>query len=228
MLLKLQSALAAAGVNLPHWEWVEGSDTNIHVAILSRFELAARRSHTNESYVLGTRRFQVCRGFAEVDIKIGSNDVFTLIAAHLKSRLPSLLADESEMREKEAQVLRKLVDARLAETPGRGLVVVGDFNDRKDSPVLKTLLGLGKTALFDPRPSEHDPSRPQLQSPDPKGRTVDWTYYYPKEDVYSRIDYILMNSEMKRRWVASESFVLEMPGWGVASDHRPVVCAFSY
>ena len=224
-LFELQSTLAGAGLKLPYWECVNGADTNIHVVILSRFELIARRPHTNESYLLGARRFRVSRGIAEVDVRVNRDNYFTLMATHLKSRNPSFKADESEMREQEALVVRQLVDARMAAAPGVGLVVAGDFNDRRDSAAVKSILGRGQNRLFDTHPPERCGSCPQNGAADAKGRTVAWTYYYSKEDTYMRIDYILVNSALKRRWVASESYVLSLPGWGVASDHRPVVCA---
>ena len=42
-LLQLRAALAAGGLSYPHWEHVRGHDTNIHVALLSRFPITARR-----------------------------------------------------------------------------------------------------------------------------------------------------------------------------------------
>lgn len=185
-LLELQFALERAGIKLPYWELVSGADTNIHVAVLSRLEITARWPHTNESYVLGTRKFRVSRGIVEVDLKVDQDRRFTLIAAHLKSRSPSFKADEAEMREQEALIFRQLVDARLAAAPEIGLVVLGDFNDRRDSPAVKTVIGRGTGALFDTHPPERNPSCPQAESADPKGRKVAWTYYYGREDTLLR------------------------------------------
>src|SRR5438105_8597817 len=42
-LNELRGALKEAGLDLPHWEIVSGFDTNVHVAILSRFSFTARR-----------------------------------------------------------------------------------------------------------------------------------------------------------------------------------------
>ena len=69
-LLELQAALKAAGLDLPYWDQVAGYDTNIHVSVLSRFPIVARRPHTNESFLLDGRRLQVSRGFAEMDIQV--------------------------------------------------------------------------------------------------------------------------------------------------------------
>ena len=48
----LVGPLDADGLSYPHWEWVSGADTNIHVAVLSRFPILARRPHTNDLRVL--------------------------------------------------------------------------------------------------------------------------------------------------------------------------------
>ncbi len=95
-LQELRSSLKAEGVNYPYWEFVTGWDTNIHVTVLSKFPIVARRPHTNENFLLSGRRFRVSRGFADVDIQVNSNYTFTLMAAHLKSKRPVPEADEAE------------------------------------------------------------------------------------------------------------------------------------
>src|SRR5207247_10640950 len=111
-LLELRSFLRAEGLNYPHWSHVAGFDTNIHVAVLSRFPFSACRPHTNEGFLLNGRRFRVSRGFAEVDVQVNAEYKFTLIAAHLKSRREVPQADEADLREQEAAVLREIIEDR--------------------------------------------------------------------------------------------------------------------
>jgi hypothetical protein len=85
-LLELRDSLKKEGLDLPHYEHVTGFDTNIHVCLLSKFPIVARRSHTNANFLLNGKRFQVSRGFSEVDIKVNDQYQFTLLGAHLKSR----------------------------------------------------------------------------------------------------------------------------------------------
>ena len=106
-LLELRASLKADGLDFPFWEHVSGADTNIHVAVLSRLPIVARQPHTNDLFLLDGRQFRVERGFAEVDIQAATNFTFTLIAAHLKSRLPVPGADEAEERLAEAKVLAR-------------------------------------------------------------------------------------------------------------------------
>jgi endonuclease/exonuclease/phosphatase family metal-dependent hydrolase len=225
-LLELRASLKTEGLDFPYWEHVSGFDTNIHVAVLSRFPIIARRPHTNDNFLLDGRRFSVSRGFLDVDIQVATNYSFTLLGAHLKSKRPVPEADESDLRLHEAKLLREKVDAILTANPNANLVVLGDFNNTKDSTSTKTVIGQGKFKLIDTRPAERNGD----DAPTPNRRyspmNVTWTYYYGVEDSYSRIDYILLSPGMAREWVKSETYVLTMPNWGVGSDHRPIVAGF--
>jgi len=219
-LLSLQARLKAGGLDLPFWNEVEASDTNIHIAVLSRFPLTELRPHTNESFLLDGRRLPVRRGFAELAVTVNSNYQFTLITAHLKSRVPTPEADEEEWRYQEALILRRIIDDRLAANADEDLIALGDFNDLTDSKPIRAIAGRGKTALFDTRPAE------RIDGADP-ARRVNWTHYYAKQDVFSRIDYIFVSKAMKRRWLKDETYALGLPDWGAASDHRPIVAGFA-
>lgn len=222
----LRTALRAAGLDYPQWEHVAGHDTNIFVAVLSRFPIVGRRSHTNESFLLRGRRVPVSRGFAEVDVRVNDHYVFTLIVAHLKSRLATFNTDEAEWRYQEAVLLREKIDARLETDADANLIVVGDFNDTKASPSLRAILGRGRKGLVDTRPAEQDGGPKAIRGIRYADRNVTWTHFYAKEDSYSRIDYILLSRGMAKEWLADETYVLAVPDWGLASDHRPLVAAF--
>jgi endonuclease/exonuclease/phosphatase family metal-dependent hydrolase len=226
-LMELRRSLKAEGLEFPHWEFVSGFDTNIHVAVLSRFPFTARRPHTNETFLLSGRRFHVSRGFAEVDVRVNPRYSFTLIAAHLKSRRPVPQADEAEQRLEEAKILRRIVDSRLASNPDANLIVLGDLNDTKDSASTKLVIGRGKTKLVDTRPGERNGDSAPNENPRYEPRNITWTHYYGVEDSYSRIDYILLSPGMAREWIGKETYVLTIADWGVGSDHRPLVATFN-
>lgn len=225
-LLDIQQGLRTAGLQYGHSEITFGWDTNIQVAVLSRFPIVARRSHTNASYLLQGRRFHVSRGFLEVDIQVNPEYTFTLLTTHLKSRRQVAQADEAEMREQEAILLREKIDARLQAGRDINLVVLGDLNDVRDSTSTRVVLGRGRNALVDTRPAERNGDN--LPNPIPRydPRNITWTHFYGKEDTYSRIDYVLVSPGMAREWVKEESYVFTTANWGLASDHRPVVAAF--
>lgn len=225
-LLELRDSLKAQGLNFPYWEHITGADTNIHVAVLSRFQIVARRPHTNENFLLEGRRFGVSRGFLEVDIRVNANYSFTLLGAHLKSKRAMAEADEADLRLEEAKLLRARVNAIFDTNPRANLVVLGDLNDTKDSAPIKTIVGSGRFKLFDARPAERNGDDPWDPRHGGHQRDVTWTFCYGAEDTYSRIDYILLSPAMAHEWVRSETYVLSLPNWGAASDHRPIVAGF--
>jgi endonuclease/exonuclease/phosphatase family metal-dependent hydrolase len=225
-LLELRASLKADGLDFPFWEHIQSFDTNIHIAVLSRLPIVARRSHANEFFLLDGRRFQVKRGFAEVDIQAATNFTFTVIAAHLKSKLATLDADEAEERLGEAKSLRKIIDAHFKANPNAKLIVLGDFNDAINSGSTKAIIGRGKFKLTDTRPAERNGDNALGEPPYFKPRNVAWTYFYGGNDTYARIDYILLSPAMARNWVRAETYIPTIPNWGIGSDHRPIVAMF--
>src|SRR5690242_15006558 len=47
---ELQTSLKHDGLDLPHARLFEGYDTNVHVAVLSRFPFASVQDHTNDNF----------------------------------------------------------------------------------------------------------------------------------------------------------------------------------
>jgi len=225
-LLELRASLNAEGLEFPFWEHIQGTDTNIHLAVLSRLPIVARRPHTNDLFLLDGRQFRVERGFAEVEIQAAANFNFTVIVAHLKSRRPVPQADQAEERLGEAKILRGIIDSRFADNPNARLVVLGDFNDVKDSDAVKEIIGRGRFKLTDTRPAERNGDNAAPESSGFDARSVTWTDYYGKEDVYTRMDYIFISPSLAPHWLKNETYIPLIPNWGVASDHRPLVAAF--
>jgi endonuclease/exonuclease/phosphatase family metal-dependent hydrolase len=212
----------ARDCQFPFWEHVSGADTNIHVAVLSRFPILSRRHHTDDSYLLFGRRHRVSRGFAEVTIQASSGYILTLLTAHLKSRRVVPQGDEAAMREQEALILREKVDALFRQNADINLIVLGDMNDLQDSKSTRALIGKGRFALIDTRPTE----RACYGETNARPRNITWTYFYQQEDTYQRVDYVLLSPGMAREWNKDQTYVLAEPNWGAASDHRPVVASF--
>ena len=225
-LIELRATLKAEGCDFPYWEHVRGFDTNIHVAVLSKLPFVTCRPHTNENFLLDGRRFHVSRGFAEVEIRAASNFTFSVIAAHLKSRRPVASADEAELRLQEAKLLRGIVTARLDTNPAAKLVVLGDFNDTQNTPSTKAIIGRGKFKLVDTRPAERNGDNAPNKNPQFEPRNICWTHYYGLEDSYSRIDYLLISTAMKKYWQPDQTYIPTIANWGVGSDHRPIVATF--
>ena len=227
-LLELRDSLKADGLNFPYYEHLTGHDTNIHVAVLSKFPFSGRRPHTNDNFLLSGRRFKVGRAIMEVDVKVSDNYEFTLIAAHLKSKRPVPQADEAELRLEEARILREKIDARLGADPNANLVVLGDFNDTYNSKSTKAIIGKNKFKLVDTRPAERNgDNQPNPANPHWQPRNITWTHHFGAEDSYDRIDYLLLSSGMAKEWNKEETFIPTIPNWGIGSDHRPLVATFT-
>ena len=226
-LLELRDNLRRDGCDFPFWEHVNAWDTNIHVAVLSKFPIVARRPHTNDAFALFNKQFHVKRGFAEVDVRVNDRYFFTLLTAHLKSKLTQFDADEQELRDEEAMLLREKVEAILTTRPNANVIVAGDLNDVRDSKPLRTIVAAGrKHALHDTRPAEQNGDDQPNQNPRYPAPQITWTHYYGKEDTYRRIDYILLSKGMAKEWVSNDTFIVKIPNWGIGSDHRPIVATF--
>ena len=226
-LLELRASLKADGLDLPFWEHVTGADTNIHVAVLSKFPIVARHPHTNENFLLDGHRCKVSRGFVEVKIQAAPDFTFTLFVAHLKSRRPVPQVDEAEQRLAEANVLRGIVDAHFQADSNARLIVLGDFNDVQNSPSTKALIERGKFKLTDTRPAERNGDNTPNPNPHYEPRNITWTHYYGVEDSFARIDYILISPALVKNWLKQDTYVATIPNWGIGSDHRPIVATFS-
>ncbi|MCS7091167.1 MAG: endonuclease/exonuclease/phosphatase family protein [Verrucomicrobiota bacterium] len=222
----LRQRLQLLGLDYPWYELAPGWDTNIQVALLSRWPILARRSHTNETYLLNGRRLHVSRAILEVDVEIRSRYRLTMFVVHLKSRRPVGVADQADMRLEEARILRSKIEERLARNPRANLLVAGDLNDVKNSRTLRTVIGSGRHRLTDTRPAERNGDTIAAVRPRADPPRITWTHFYEVEDSYSRVDYILLAPGMVAEWIPEESYVLAFPNWGLASDHRPVVATF--
>ena len=107
----------------------------------------------------------------------------------------------------EAKVLRGIVDEHFKADPNARLVVLGDFNDVKDSDSVREIIGRGKFKLTDTRPAERNGDNAPAENSNFDPRNVTWTEYYGKEDIYTRMDYILLSPALARDWVKAETYI---------------------
>jgi endonuclease/exonuclease/phosphatase family metal-dependent hydrolase len=220
-LLELRDSLKREGLNYPYWEHVRGWDTNLHLAFLSKHPLRSVRHHTRESFLHKGRRFHVGRGFGEIEVEFEKRRI-VFITAHLKSKRQIAEADEEELRVEEATLLREKIDDFLRQNPQGNLIVLGDFNDGVGTRTYSTLTGKGAGKLFDTRPAERNGDSLPNQNPRYEPRRIIWTHYYAREEIYSRIDYVLLSRSLEKFYRPEDSYILSLKDWGAGSDHRPV------
>jgi endonuclease/exonuclease/phosphatase family metal-dependent hydrolase len=205
-----QAELKNAGFDFPYTEYVQGPDPERHVALLSRFPIVSHQSVQDVPYELDGREEKVSRGFLDVTIAVGGTQL-RFIGVHLKSKLKDTSEDEAELRRNEAHLLRQHIDTVLAADPATKLVVYGDFNDTKGQPCIKEILG----------PRNSPGALRDLWLRDTDGDH--WTEYWSYEDVYSRIDYIMVSHNLLPAVDYPKSSINRSPEWNKASDHRAVV-----
>jgi endonuclease/exonuclease/phosphatase family metal-dependent hydrolase len=219
----LRSELARLGVEYPFTAFLDIENQEIQCALLSRFPILEDLSKDSPEFLLYGRELRVLRGVMELEIEISPGYHLRLINVHLKSRLPTWYADESDYRLAEAQVLRERIDQLLVADPKMKLVVVGDLNDSPDSRVLRTVRGKGRTRLIDSRPCEKNVS---VENEQALTSGVSWTHHFVRRDGYFRYDYVLISPGLRRDWRSDRSHIPRYPFWQVASDHRLIVASF--
>ncbi len=207
-----KARLKSAGLDYPDTEYVQGPDPERHVALLSRFPIVSRQSLTDVPFEMDGREEKAARGFLDVTVAVGGTKV-RFIGVHLKSKLKDTWEDEAELRRNEAHLLRQHIEAVLDSDATVKLVVYGDFNDTKNAPCLKEVMG----------PRNSNQALRDLWLKDADGDR--WTELWDAADVYTRIDYILVTRDLVPAVDYPKSYVYRSPYWNEASDHRAVVAA---
>jgi endonuclease/exonuclease/phosphatase family metal-dependent hydrolase len=204
-------SLRNAGLDYGHEEYLRRGKHELNIAVLSRFPIVEKNSHTDDTYTIGPAQFPVLRGFIDIVIEVNPGYRFQLIVAHLKSKVFHSFG-QAEMRRNEARLLGNHVRAALKANASVNLLVVGDFNDEPASAPLREIKTYKRQALL------HD-----LRPTAPGGEA--WTRRLG-EDIYHRVDYMLVSDGMLPEVVLDKTYVMCMPELLRASDHRPLVMTF--
>ncbi len=172
--------LKDAGLGYTDFEYLEAADNERHLALASRFPISARQSLGDIPYNVDGRQEKVRRGFLDVTVQINPGYQLRLVGVHLKSKL-AVPEGEALLRRNEAHLLRGHVQKILAANPETNLVVYGDFNDEKNQPAIREIMG----------PKGAPDHLSDLWLRDKVGDR--WTHYWKVADVYSRIDFIFVS-----------------------------------
>jgi endonuclease/exonuclease/phosphatase family metal-dependent hydrolase len=209
-LAALQQRLKAAGLDMPHSEFVPAADSARHLALLSRHPIASRQSQPQLNYLLDESKLPVQRGFLDVTVQVNGDYRLRCLGAHLKSRRDVPDANEGLMRRNEAHLLRQYADSILTAEPDTNLLVYGDFNDTRDQPSIRALVGVRGAATY----------LTAITPADAVGQR--WTYYYPEADTYSRVDFLLASRGLNPEIENDQCFIYSGADWFTASDHRAI------
>ncbi len=206
----LLDRLRKVGLDYPYTEHVQALDLERHVALASRFPISVRNSQTNLSFDLSGKKQYYKRGILDVIIQVTDSYQLHLLGTHLKSKR-DVPEDQALVRRSEAHILRQHVLGVLKKTPDTKLVVYGDLNDTINEPPIREIMGSKKN--------------PDYLSPvylaDKNGEK--WTHFWDIADIYSRIDYVLLNRAALKNLDREKTHIPSPENWKLASDHRPLV-----
>lgn len=214
-LEELQQDLELEGLAFPHRYVHQGEDEVRHLALLSKEPFTVERTPVLDFKYFDSR-IPVKRGLLEARFETGGH-AWTLYGVHLKSRYTSNREDPQSVKRRtgEAQAIRDYIRSKYPPESEPSYLVVGDFNDTRGSATLRRLLEVSGRTLTELVPAA-----------DSRGET--WTHYFSREDVYSRVDFILASPRMMQALVPDSGVVVDDPEALQASDHRMVLARFSF
>ena len=156
-----------------------------------------------------TRRVQ--RGILDCTVQDGPGFALRILGVHLKSPRVVPDFDQAEFRRAESLILRRHVEDILESAPQTRLLVYGDFNDSKNSPVVTGVLGRAGAGT----------SLTVLPLADRQGDQ--WTYRWEEGDEYTRVDYVMVSGNLRSLVQRSGTRLHRSKDWFEASDHRPLI-----
>jgi endonuclease/exonuclease/phosphatase family metal-dependent hydrolase len=212
-LADIQQRLKAAGLDLPHSHHTGGSDPVRHLGILSRFPITSTSNSAILDYQLAGKTFQINRGILDATVEVHGKP-YHFIGLHLKSKRDSEQGDQEAIRLNEVRLVRNHIDKLLKANPNERLIVYGDFNDTRGTPAIKLLVGKYSSPNY------------LTAIPMKDSRQMAWTHHWTAQDIYSRIDFIMVSQQMKMDVDFPASRIIDDTDWSEASDHRPTLAIF--
>lgn len=206
----LQSYLEKAGHPMPHAHLNRGADPTRSLVLISRFPIGKTVLRDNLTYSSKGREYAMQRGILDASVETPAG-AFRFLGLHLKSKRETDDGDQEDMRRNEGHLLRREIDKILSEDPDARLVVYGDLNDTRQSPTVRTIHGGGKNPK----------SLLMIALKDSRGHY--WTHHWEFQDVYSRIDYVMVSSALRNSIDWDRCKVMDGDAVAAASDHRPLL-----
>lgn len=207
----LQAYLAKAGHPMPHTHLNRGADPTRSLVLISRFPIGKTVMRDDLTYSSKGREYAMQRGILDATVETPAG-AYRFLGLHLKSKRETEDGDQEDMRRNEGHLLRREIDEILSEDPDARLVVYGDFNDTRQTPVIRGIRGNGSNRLD------------ELPLRDSRGET--WTHYWGLAETYSKIDYVMVGSALRKSVDRDRCKILDNAAVAGASDHRPLLVVF--
>ena len=216
LLKELLRDLKRDGVDYPYAELLESpADPDRHLAVLSRRPFTHVGKHAELYFKYFGANELVKRGLLEVRVATEAGEL-ALFIVHLKSRLTERDhpndPESAARRAGEATAIRDCILKIFPNpaAPDARFLIMGDCNDTRANRPLRALSVRGKTQIATPLPGG-----------DTRGEV--WTYFYAKQDTYTRFDHILVSPALKKSVQNNVVTIYDGPNVKDASDHRPVL-----
>ncbi len=206
----LQAYLAKAGHPMQHSHVNRGADPTRSLVLISRFPIGKTVKRDDLTYSSKGREYAMQRGILDATVETPAG-AYRFLGLHLKSKRETEDGDQEDMRLNEGHLLRREIDEILSEDPDARLVVYGDLNDTRQSPTIRTIHGGGKNPK----------SLLMIALKDSRGHF--WTHHWDFQDVYSRIDYVLVSGALRNLIDWDRCKIIDNDAVAAASDHRPLL-----
>jgi len=200
-----------------HSYWLRGEEgEKRHLALLSRIPFKPKKVFHELEFSYFGKSLRPRRGLMEVEFFTNGKN-WRLFNLHLKSKWTERKDDPqaASLREKEARAIRDYIRHTYSPESTPMHIVLGDFNDFKNSAAIRRFQKVNKTTLNDILPCR-----------DTMGYF--WTHYYKKQDSYDRIDYIFTSPAMRGHTIEGSARVADQLRCLEGSDHRMIYADFEF
>ena len=206
------------GTEFKYSAWLTGQEEGEkrHLALLSKIPFTKLDEPKDLSFKYFEGRRSPSRGLLEVEFKTGDTK-WSLFNLHLKSKWTERPDDPEAAirREKEARAIRDYIRTKFPPYTDPHYLVLGDFNDHKNSAPLRRFLQVNNSTLTQ-----------MIQCSDQQGHF--WTHYWDKQDSYARFDYLLASPQLFKKLVPDSAKIGGFHLCLLGSDHRIVFADFNF
>lgn len=206
------------GVRFSYSAWIPGlgEGEERHLALLSKLPFTLINQEEDLSFKYFEGRREPSRGILEAEFETNGTK-WSLFNLHLKSKWTERPDDPeaSIRREREARAIRDYIRNKYPIYKYPDYLVLGDFNDHKNSAAIRRFLQVNNTELSK-----------MIQCQDKQGHF--WTHYWDKQDSYARFDYLLASPKLFKKLIPGTAKIGDFHLCLLASDHRMVYADFEF